>query len=762
MRAVKSRHAEARHSADGAADAAAGAATAPRVAAAAAVRAEQDDAVAPQRRGSTADDEQRGDPLAIAFADEAPLTFTARDDPRVVARLPLRLCDLLPVVCQQLQYRQRQATHQTSVDATPYEPAAHPLSAPPAPQRQQQQQQQQAPASGHPQPPYAHAHLSDMVVRLLPTAVGLAPPCTTALMHPNEAHDTDMAASSTTTDAAPAAPPAAAAEAERNHADTPVPEHTLYRMQATEKILDYLLPSPAPSPTTATTTAAAAAADVGSPDRDEARQRFTIEACLSGLREVACDSAEYVLLLQQLIDAADAAAAAAAPTDDDDDDGDGDGADTFLDVPAYVRQLLLGTPPPAKTTPTSPNSRHGGAGEDGGRGRRSRGVRIPAAVGGGSGLTYGAVERAPVVTSTLRATMDAVLPPRLFVYFAAHHETAVAVQRQRRSAQQRQAHLRRHLAAHPDDAAGQAELEALGEALVGELAEAPVGAIFIILERTSDVQAPRDYLAKLEHTVDDVLREVQARCCGRPLRLANSSSAPVSHTPSPPPSAAGAGKSTKLKSGRSTSTAGHSRSAAAGDATLTTTILATPDKSVCTRTLKPPGAQPAAVSISGGGSATVAATLNVLELNKERTLVQLSLLGEELLRQVTVDLPERGVLLRRLLDEAQLSIDARAIVARERAAATLERLLDGQDAREVTVEQSHALTSEVDALHARLAYVKARKAALKTGVEERRARELVASRERAHFETSLRERLTLHTERVKAAQDAARRSSLPG
>ncbi|KAG5486601.1 hypothetical protein CUR178_07968 [Leishmania enriettii] len=697
--------------------------------------------------------------LAIAFAQDAPLTFTVRDDPRVIARLSLRFKDVLSTLCHQLQFRQRQATHQTAVDADSFCAKGNPLSAPPQPRAQE---------TSYPQPPYQHAHLSDMVVRLLPIAVGQTRRCKTPFMHPKDTEEYPPATAAaaahrleSTEEQHPYGKSAASAQSEDGHEaedalrGAPVSEDQLYRTQAAEQLLGYLFSSPS---------------SAGGVFRDEARRGFTVTACLSGMREVCSDTAEYVEVLRQLVSHADSRQCA-EPNDATDD------VDVYL--PTYVRDLLVGMPP-TESAPAAASLAGIIAAASSTSVATARSVQNTAAtsskpsggsVGGADEAqrtaagAVAAVERMPVVASTLRSALDAVLPPRLFIYYSIDRETAVAVQEQRRAAQHRHALLRRHLKTHPEDANGVAEMEALREALASEYAEAPVGVILVILERTSDVQAPRDYLVKLERTLDEVLEKVQARCCGRPLQLKSANTAQQSRSlrqqhsasaPSPP-SLPG----TKLKQGSINSSVKASLGKGP-EAPTRTAILATPEKQVCTRTLKPLPAQPAALSASGGGSATVAATLNVLELNKERTLAQLSMLGEELLRQVTVDLPERGILLRHLLNEAQLSIDAHAILARERFKATQEHLLDGQDVREAMVAQCKVLDSEVAELRSRLAYVTARKAALEVWVEERSTREQAASRERTHFETNLRERLTAHTERVKEAQDAARRSSLPG
>ncbi|KAI5689045.1 Axonemal dynein light chain [Leishmania braziliensis] len=682
------------------------------------------------------------DPLAVVFAQDAPLTLTARDDPCVIAHLPLRFKDVLPAVCHQLQFRQRQATHQTCVDADSFSTKDNPLTSPAPPT---------VDAASHPPPPYQHAHVSDMVVRLLPIAVGQARSCKTALMHPEEDEEDPTAATAahgpeSTDEQQQQQQSAASTEKRADHeaedavqgapALAPVSEHQLYRTRATEQLLEYFFSSPTP------------ADGADSVDRDEARRSFTVAACLSGMREVPSGTVEYVELLREMVSLEDSLRDAKP---------DETAVDAVVHLPPYVRDLLVGVSP-TESTPAAASLASSGVASG------VKNVALRTANG-----SVAAVERVPVVTTTLRSTLDAVLPPRLFLYYSVHHATAVAVHQRRQAAQRRQAHLRRHQEAHPDDVKGLEEMEALREALAGEYMEAPVGVVLVILERTSDVQAPRDYLLKLEQTLNEVLDTVRARCCGRPLKLIRTSTA---HQPAPKqqrhtasaPAASGLSPGTRLKQENASSSSSSMKAASAKGqkAPATTIILATPDKQVCTRTLKPLPAQPAAMSASGGGSATVFSTLNVVELNKERTLVQLSLLGEELIRQVTVDLPERGVLLRRLLDEAQLSIDACAILARERSKATQEHLLDGQDVREATVVQCKVLESEVAELRSRLAYVTAHKAALRMWVEEQKARELAVSRERVNFETSLQERLTAHTERVKMAQDAARRSSLPG
>ncbi|KAG5487505.1 hypothetical protein LSCM1_07460 [Leishmania martiniquensis] len=708
------------------------------------------------------------DPLVIAFAQDAPLTLTARDDPRVVARVPLRFKDVLPTICHQLQFRQRQATQQTAVNADSCCAKGHPLSSPPEPR---------ADATSYPPPPYQHAHLSDMVVRLLPVAVGQARGCKTPFMHPKDTEEYPATTTATAAAAAAAqwledsheqhphekrAAPAGTEdvhEAEDALRGAPVPENQFYRTRVSEQLLGYLF------------SLSASSDGVDSVGRDEARRSFTVNACLSGMREVSSDTAEYVELLRQMVSLADARQCAES-------NDSIDGVDVHL--PAYVRDFLVGMPP-AESAPAAASLA--------GIIAAASTTAVPAvtavkaaststnpssgSVGGGdaaqctAAAEVAAVLRAPVVAATMRSALDAVLPPRLFVFYSIHRETVVAIQEQRRAAQHRRAFLRRHLESHPKDANGNAEMERLGEVLAGEFAEAPVGVILVLLERASDVQAPRDYLLKLEQTLNEVLERVQARCCGRPLQLTRTSTAQQSRSlrreqhgasapsPQPPPS------SKKLEP-RNMSSSVKAALGKGREATPKASTLAATEKQVCTRTLKPLPAQPAAMSASGGGSATVAATLNVLELNRERTLVQLSLLGEELLRQVTVDLPERGILLRRLLDEAQLSIDAHAILARERAKATQEHLLDGQDAREAMAARCKVLENDVAELRSRLRYVTARKAALEVWAEERKVRDSAASRERAHFERNLRERLIAHTERVKEEQDAARRSSLTG
>lgn len=647
------------------------------------------------------------DPLAEAIASDAPMDFTARDDPHVVARLPLAFCDLLPTMDQQLLYRQRQEAHQTAVDAPP------PL---PPPRLTSSSTKQPA--------------VSDFVWERLPLAVGRVPGCKTQLRHGSAA--TEGANGNAVNNSISGS---SSSNAKANNATAGVnsvaEEQRQYRERVAEEVLDYLL----------CPTASQSHHQQQHQASDEKRYEM-VESCLSGLREVPPDTVEYGEVLSRLVAAADAASNSSHNHNQQQQQQqqhvDGDGADMEVNLPSYVRPLLTGRPTSGRERP--------------------RGAAPASVLPVGNDGTASAAPRATVVASTARAALDALLPPRMLLYYLVSYEAAVAVQEQRRSALAQQAELRQAVQEHPDDQQSAAALAALSELLTGPYARTPVGVVLVVLERTSDVQAPREYLKGLEGSVDEILARCRARCCGRALKVVAS----VQNAQHPPASATLAPHRPAQVKPNGDKTKPKSRTAAAGaaTATTTTTLLSTEKNPVCARTTRPLPARPTALSSSGGGSASVVTTLNVVELNAERRLVQLDLLGEELLRQVTVDLPERGVLLRRVLDEAHLSLDARGVVARERVAATQQSLLEGQDAREALAAAQARLSEEAEALRQRLAFLTARKAGLTAWAEERVARASVERHARVDFAEQLRRRLTAHTEAVKAAQEAARQSAM--
>ncbi|KPI83032.1 hypothetical protein ABL78_7950 [Leptomonas seymouri] len=650
------------------------------------------------------------DPLEEAFARDAPLTFTARDHPRVVARFPLHFNEMLITIDQQLQYRQRQAAHLDSVDAAPSLPQSSLAS-------------RSRGLSGSDDYPPA----SDFIGERLPFAVGRAPGCKTKMTHP----ETGAAVQEEN----PSAAVATSKEPELSVAD----EQRLYRERVAEEVLDYLLSPSSPRHFDA---AEDASGEDGTPQQRDAadeQRHAMVEACLSGLREIPSDSVEYRGILHHLIQISDAQAASAQHQQQQQEPESDELVVPDVDVPRYARQLLAGC-----------NSPDGGI------------VATPVvAAERASTSLAGAEPRVPVVASTLRATLDAVLPPRMLLYYIISYDVALEVQQQRRAAQAQQEALRQILLEHPNDRSSQEELEEWTTLLAERYAHTPVGMVLVLMERTSDVQTPRAYLKGLEQSLEEVLMHCNARCCGRPLRLSTSAQNAQQQAPFSLAAAVRAAITTFSPTKPADSkTKGEKGSLKSRTAAATLSILSAMKDPVCTRTTRPPPARPAALSSSGGGSASVTTTLNVLELNKERRLVHFDLLGEELLRQVTVDLPERGVLLRRLMDEARLSLEARGVLARERVYATQERLLEGQDAREALTEVHAQLESEAAQLRERLAFLQARKAGLKAWTEERKTRAAAEERRRIEFEVKLSERLTMHTAAMKAAQDAARYSAL--
>ncbi|CAD2220230.1 Axonemal dynein light chain, putative [Angomonas deanei] len=160
------------------------------------------------------------------------------------------------------------------------------------------------------------------------------------------------------------------------------------------------------------------------------------------------------------------------------------------------------------------------------------------------------------------------------------------------------------------------------------------------------------------------------------------------------------------------------------------------------------------------------------ELNAERTLLQIHLLSEELLRQATVDLPERGVLLRRLLNQAYLSLEAHHTLAMENTALWMKTEILPEDIGEhdpsdppksnaALARRRSELEEEVRALQREKATLDRRRQALTQHHQETQAaRELKVAQEKG-FQETLCDRLKEYTERVKA-QERERRPSADG
>lgn len=315
-----------------------------------------------------------------------------------------------------------------------------------------------------------------------------------------------------------------------------------------------------------------------------------------------------------------------------------------------------------------------------------------------------------------------------------------------------------------------------------------VGEVLLMIETASPRQSTRKDLLTLEVELDHYLERSRARGTGEPLRspgyygylqTLQPQSQPYGtaepgahslapHPPPPRPNKKGKGGTKALSPPTSTQQQQQQQhGGVAAAASVATAGSAAGDPAGAAAQLKKAGASPPASSsdcskvMSGTTSVITALGSAHLELNRERTTLQFHLLKEELLRQVAIDLPERGVLLARLLDEAQLSFDAYDVLIRCACIAALQhKCLDGVEERHTeAMAKAAALEEELAALAARKAKLAERKGSLMVWVRERLAADEAARKQRTAFEEVVTERMRRHTEAVKAQQDRERRGS---
>lgn len=464
----------------------------------------------------------------------------------------------------------------------------------------------------------------------------------------------------------------------------------------------------------------------------------------------------------------------------------------------------------------------------------------------------------PAVLQTVPAVVDAVIPPRLLMYFDVDRGAAAAEYARRLRHQQRLNELRRELCSSSSTAGGGQNGAAAtttttltaGQRLVlendyqSELAQRDaldpvVGEALCLVERASTAPSSRADLLLLERTLEEELDRARARCRGAPFhtnpkssnyeaqqrglesKLAGQMTTTVSeamnttyppvgggmrsyngtvsgrvHRPAPPPQSSSTapgqrGKTlTKARAQKGAAGATHKLTdpgtaapttgtlfsiradgTTTGDgdeegdgytsaaAAAVTTTVSSAQPFFCS-TVKY-GATPTSLDEVAGGTATVLPTLNVVELNKERHVIQFDLLGQELLRQVAMDLPERGVFLARLMNEARLSMEAYAVLLSERTQSSAEHLaLDGAEVRAAQRARVTELEGEVAALRQRQQTLLVRREALENWAAESHDVDADLAAERKAFEEAVLDRLRQHTEVIRAAQDRERKGSL--
>lgn len=601
-------------------------------------------------------------PLEIAYSRDLPLDLIVYEAPQWIGDRPFRLGELLYVLERQLSYMKQQREHRQPPDSVLFHRSDGTAAA-------------VAVAAAAPDV----AFMTPLVQELLPVAVSQQHRLKVQLMHSNFAgsaqnssrantnHDGDddhpqHSSSSNNRDTSDTVAAVDAAVdnggGKKMEAATLEEERELIRDAAAHQLRHYLFSSTAAAKTPALQTA--------------------INSLMSGARVVSSGAAEYAELLLELRGVEDRAARAAATAATPAAAVSSSPGAPSARLPSYLRQLL-----------------------------QSNAVAAP--------------ERCcPTVKSGMRGVLDLILPPRLVVSYVIEQDIVVALQQEQEALEEQQQALKAELAAHPGDLQRQDTLQMV-ERRLAEMSSVVVGTETYVVERVSAAPAPREYLVALEESLDSLLQDSRARCCGLPLRAGG--------TRHPAPAQ---GRYPKKKYG-------------------TIEVEALPKDGVCARTVRATADAPAT---------TVASTLNVLELSYERLVLQYHLLGAELLRQVAIDLPERGLMLRRLLNEGGLSLAAHSVLHRERCRATSERLLDGQEERESLAATAASLQADVASLKAEREALRQRKKGLQVWVKEQKEAEVAEQRRRKSFEEQLFERLATHTSAVRAAQDRERRASL--
>lgn len=407
----------------------------------------------------------------------------------------------------------------------------------------------------------------------------------------------------------------------------------------------------------------------------------------------------------------------------------------------------------------------------------------------------------PVVLSKVSGVMNSLVPPRLLVFFDIDPKLVEKQYRNRERRQRKIEALVQENATHPGN---ERLLRELQEERELQRTEDPVvGEAMLLIEPPSMSQSTRMDLLALEKEVDMHLRNSGSRCWGLPLRMNTHSPDLLSGGDGGgggvSSNRTGGGKACKkrkdretateiirqeagpyLTSGKGTTGGGISSASGIGASTLSPPLnsatatgpsggggtsssaasaggAASPlfYNTICTG-----AALPSTLTKDAGGTATVSTTLNLVELNRERNGIYLHFLGEEVLRQVVLDLPERGVLLSRLLNEATLSLRTYEVVLQESVLHSGKMLMIGEKERKVALERISYLEAEVKALKKKKEAMMERKRTLQDVFEHRKALEQVKIQQERKFQETLLERLRAHAEVVKEMQDRERRGSL--
>lgn len=134
------------------------------------------------------------------------------------------------------------------------------------------------------------------------------------------------------------------------------------------------------------------------------------------------------------------------------------------------------------------------------------------------------------------------------------------------------------------------------------------------------------------------------------------------------------------------------------------------------------------------------------------------MLGDELLRQVTIDQPERGLLLRRIRDEARMTLEAYQSLHQASTQYGAQKLTEGARGCPEMLERIAQLTAETTSLHHEVKRLEARHTSLLRSVDEQIASDTRRHNEEKAFLDNSRKRLQQHLDNVKQMQEQERRA----
>jgi dynein light intermediate chain len=138
----------------------------------------------------------------------------------------------------------------------------------------------------------------------------------------------------------------------------------------------------------------------------------------------------------------------------------------------------------------------------------------------------------------------------------------------------------------------------------------------------------------------------------------------------------------------------------------------------------------------------------------------LEMVGDELLRQIAIDLPERGLLLRRVMNESRMTTDAWRSLNAEASLYCTRQLHDGAKGNPEILDRIAQLTSQVTTLRAAVKSLETKHSSLERSVAEQALADQKRYNEEKAFLDNTRKRLQQHLDNVKHMQEQERKAMM--